>query len=82
MWRCTGRTGMICQSFDTTQHYREEHIMVIGKRDRVLLVKLFYMNGIKSSAALRQYRRMKRIRRGPHVNKWVKEDDDEIREHW
>ena len=40
MWRCTGVTGMICQSFDTTLHYREEHNMVTEKRDLALLVIL------------------------------------------
>ena len=65
MLRCTGGTGMICQSFDTTRHYCEEQNMVIEKRDHALLVKLFYLNGSKSSAALREYRRMKELRRGP-----------------
>ena len=65
MWRCIGCTNMICQSFDTTRHYREEQNTVIEKRDRALLVKLFYLNGSKSSAALREYRRMKGLRRGP-----------------
>ena len=64
MWCCTGGTGIICQSFDTT-HYSEKHNMVIEKRDRALLVKLFYLNGSKSSAALREYRHMKGLRRGP-----------------
>ena len=39
--------------------------MVIEQRDHVLLVKLFYFNGSKSSAALREYRCMKELRRGP-----------------
>ena len=56
---------MIYQSFDTTRHYREEHNMVIEKRGRALLVKLFYVNSSKSSAALREYRCMKGLRRGP-----------------
>ena len=38
--------------------------MVI-KRDRVLLVKLFYLNGSKSSVALREYHRIKGLKRGP-----------------
>ena len=67
---------MICQSFDTTRHYREQHNMVIEKTDRALLVKLFYLNGSESSAALREYRRMKGFRRGV---KWVKQDDGKIR---
>ena len=65
MWRCAGGTGMICQSFDTPRHYHEEHIVVIEKKDRALLVKLFYLNGSKRSAALREYLRMKGLRRGP-----------------
>ena len=39
--------------------------MVIEKRDRALLVKLFYLNGSKISASLREYRLMKGLRRGP-----------------
>ena len=39
--------------------------MVIEKRDRVMLVKLFYLNGSKSSAAMREYRRKKGLRTGP-----------------
>ena len=39
--------------------------MVIEKRDHALLVKLFYLNGSKSSAALREYRRLKGLRRCP-----------------
>ena len=65
MWCGTGGTGMICQSFDTTRHYREEHKMIIEKRDRALLVKLFYLKGSKSSATLKEYRRMKGLWRGP-----------------
>ena len=34
------------------------------RSDRALLVKLFYLNGSKSSATLREYRRMKGLRRG------------------
>ena len=56
---------MICQSFDTTRHYREEHNMVIEKRDRTLLVMLFYQNGSKSRSASREFRQMKGLRRGP-----------------
>ena len=63
MWRRTGGTGMICQPFDITRHYLEEHNMVIEKRDRALLVTLFYFK--VTSAALREYRRMKGLRRGP-----------------
>ena len=37
--------------------------MVIEKRDRALLVKLFYLNVSKNSAALREYRLMKGLRR-------------------
>ena len=36
MWRCTDGTGMICQSCNTTRHYREEHNIVIEKRDVAL----------------------------------------------
>ena len=64
MWCCTDGTGMICQSFDTTRHYREKHNMVIEKRDHALFVKLFYLNGSKNSAAFREYRSMKGLRRG------------------
>ena len=39
--------------------------MVIEKRDHALLVKLFYLNGSKSSTTLREYRRMKGLRSGP-----------------
>ena len=39
--------------------------MVIEKGDHALLVKLFYPKGRKSSAALREYRHMKGLRRGP-----------------
>ena len=46
--------------------------MVIEKRDRALLVKLFYLDGSKSSAALREYRRMKGLRRGPMSTNWLK----------
>ena len=46
MWCCTGGTGMICKSFATTRHYREEHNMDIEKRDR---------SDSKSNAALREY---------------------------
>ena len=56
---------MICQSLDTTRHYREEQNMFIEKREHVLLVKLFHLNGSKSSTALREYRCMKGLRRGP-----------------
>ena len=56
---------MIFQSFDTTRGYREEHNMVTKKVDRALLVKIFYLNGSKSNAALREYRRMEELRRGP-----------------
>ena len=58
---------MICQSFDTTRHSREEYNIVNEKRDRALLVKLFYVNSSKSSAALREYRHMKGLRRG-HIS--------------
>ena len=63
---------MICQSFDTTRYYHEEHNMVIEKRDHALLVKLFYLNGCKSSAALREYRRMKGLRRGTMSTNGIK----------
>ena len=46
--------------------------MVIEKRDRALLVKLFYLNASKSSAVLREYRRMKGLRRGPMSTNEVK----------
>ena len=65
MWRCTGGTGMICQSLYTTRHYREEHNMVFEKRDLALLLKLLCLNGSKSSATVREYRRMKGLRIGP-----------------
>ena len=65
MWCCTDGTGMISQPFDTTRYYREEHNMVIEKRDRALLVKLFYLNSSKSSAALCEHHHMKGLKRGP-----------------
>ena len=46
--------------------------MVIEKRDRALLVKLFYLNGSKSSSALREYRRMKGLRRGSMLTNGLK----------
>ena len=39
--------------------------MAIAKKDRALLVKLFYQNGSNSNAALRKYRQQKGLRRGP-----------------
>lgn len=39
--------------------------MVLDKVSRALLVKLFYQNNNNSAAALREYRRIKGIRRGP-----------------
>ena len=69
--------------FDTTGHYSEEHNKVTEKRVRALLVKSFYLNGSESSAALREYRRMKELRRGSMSGKkCVRNDDGEIRGHW
>lgn len=39
--------------------------MPLQKKDRALLVKLFYQNGSNSVAALREYRRLKGLRKGP-----------------
>ena len=55
MWRSTGGTGMKFQSIDTTNH-REDHNVAIQKRDR---------EPFKSSAVLKEYLRMKGLRRGP-----------------
>lgn len=39
--------------------------MPLNKKERALIVKLFYQNESNASAALRAYRRMKNLRRGP-----------------
>lgn len=39
--------------------------MTLNKKERALLVKIFYQNGSNYSATLKEYRRMKRLRRGP-----------------
>ncbi|PSN48451.1 hypothetical protein C0J52_18942 [Blattella germanica] len=39
--------------------------MSLDKRNRALLVKLFYKNNNNASAALREYRRLKGLRKGP-----------------
>lgn len=39
--------------------------MALEKKDRALLVKLFYQNGGNLSTALREYRRLKCLRKGP-----------------
>ena len=46
--------------------------MIIEKRDRALLVKLFYLNGSKSSAGVREYHRIKGLRGGPMSTKGLK----------
>lgn len=39
--------------------------MALEKKERALLVKLFYQNGNNLSSALREYRRLKGLRKGP-----------------
>ena len=82
MWQCTDGIGMICLSFDTTGHYLKEHNMIIEKRDRALLVKLFYLNGRKKWCCIEEISPRERNQKRTNVNEWVKGDDDEIREHW
>ena len=68
MWCSTDDTGMICQSFDTTWHYHEEHNYGYWKKKPCTVkseVTVFYLNGSESNAALREYRRMKGLRREP-----------------
>ncbi|GFW91415.1 uncharacterized protein TNCV_3375811 [Trichonephila clavipes] len=44
---------------------REEVVYALTKKDRTLLVKLFYQNGSNHLAALLEYRRLKDLRKGP-----------------
>ena len=39
--------------------------MTLSKKERALLMKIFYQNGSNNSATLKEFRRMKRLRRGP-----------------
>ena len=81
MWHCTGGTGMICQVFDTTQHYHEKHNMVIEKRDRTLS-EVILSERQQKQCCIEGILLHERTQKRTHVNKWVKEDDYEIREHW
>ena len=55
--------------------------MVIEKRDCALLVKFFLSEWQQKQCCIEGISPHERTLKRTHVNKWVKEDDDEIQKH-
>ncbi|GBM52533.1 hypothetical protein AVEN_230564-1 [Araneus ventricosus] len=56
--------------------------MSLEKKERVLLIKMFFQNGSNLSTALREYRRLKGLRKGPMLRQALKKMITKIEETW